>query len=83
LETVQQKVSQGAGNLLPWDTILVGHPKCHTYVPTLAVNGKAFGFVINWNWKIAGCPWLYKSYRYLQNNSRIFTTSCGDIDGVG
>jgi uncharacterized radical SAM superfamily Fe-S cluster-containing enzyme len=45
LETVQQKVSQGAGNLLPWDTILVGHPKCHTYVPTLAVNGKAFGII--------------------------------------
>jgi 7,8-dihydro-6-hydroxymethylpterin dimethyltransferase len=45
LETVQQKVSQGAGTLLPWDTILVGHPKCHTYVPTLAVNGKAFGII--------------------------------------
>ncbi len=45
LETVQQKVSQGAGNLLPWDTILVGHPKCHTYVPTLAVNGKAYGII--------------------------------------
>ena len=27
LETVQKKVSQGAGNLLPWDTILIGHPK--------------------------------------------------------
>jgi 7,8-dihydro-6-hydroxymethylpterin dimethyltransferase len=45
METVQQKVSKGAGNLLPWDTILVGHPKCHTYVPTLAVNGKAFGII--------------------------------------
>ena len=45
LETVQKKVSQGAGNLLPWDTILIGHPKCHTYVPTLAVNGKAFGII--------------------------------------
>jgi 7,8-dihydro-6-hydroxymethylpterin dimethyltransferase len=45
LETVQKKISQGAGNLLPWDTILVGHPKCHTYVPTLAVNGKAFGII--------------------------------------
>ncbi len=45
LETVQKKVSQGAGNPLPWDTILIGHPKCHTYVPTLAVNGKAFGII--------------------------------------
>jgi 7,8-dihydro-6-hydroxymethylpterin dimethyltransferase len=45
LETVQKKVSQGAGNTLPWDTILIGHPKCHTYVPTLAVNGKAFGII--------------------------------------
>jgi len=45
LKTVQEKISQGTGNHLPWDTILIGHPKCHTYVPTLAVNGKAFGFL--------------------------------------
>lgn len=45
LNSVQDKISQGAGNFLPWDTILVGHPKCHTYVPTIAVNGKAFGII--------------------------------------
>ncbi|MBC8283408.1 MAG: radical SAM protein [Nitrospinae bacterium] len=45
LQSVQEKISKGAGNSLPWDTILVGHPKCHTYVPTFAVNGKAFGII--------------------------------------
>lgn len=45
LQSVQNKVSKGAGNALPWDTILVGHPKCHTYVPTLTINGKAFGII--------------------------------------
>ncbi len=45
LQSVQNKISKGAGNQLPWDTILVGHPKCHTYVPTLVTNGKAFGII--------------------------------------
>jgi len=45
LQSVQNKVSKGAGNALPWDTILVGHPKCHTYVPTLTTNDKAFGII--------------------------------------
>ena len=45
LQSVQDKISQGAGNVLPWDTILIGHPKCHTYVPAFATNGKAFGII--------------------------------------
>ena len=45
LQSVQNKISNGTDNALPWDTILVGHPKCHTYVPTLTTNGKAFGII--------------------------------------
>ena len=45
LESVKRKIDQGAGNPLGWDGIRVGHPKCHSYVPTLAVNGKAFSLI--------------------------------------
>lgn len=45
LESVKGKIDQGAGNPLGWDGIQVGHPKCHSYVPTLAVNGKAFSLI--------------------------------------
>ena len=27
-----------AGRALPWDTIRVGHPACHSYLPTLVIN---------------------------------------------
>lgn len=45
LESVRSQISLGAGSNLPWETILVGHPKCQSYMPTLAVNGKAFGLM--------------------------------------
>ncbi len=45
LESVKRQINEGAGNPLGWDGILVGHPKCHSYVPTLAVNGKAFSLI--------------------------------------
>lgn len=40
LETVRGRISEGAGCALPWDTVLVGHPQCHSYIPTLVLNGK-------------------------------------------
>lgn len=45
LESVRGKIDEGAGNPLGWDGIRVGHPKCHSYAPTLAVNGKAFDLI--------------------------------------
>ncbi|GJL77906.1 MAG: hypothetical protein NPINA01_08950 [Nitrospinaceae bacterium] len=45
LETVKQQIDEGAGNFLGWDGIRVGHPKCHSYVPTLAVGGKAYSLI--------------------------------------
>ena len=45
LESVKGKIDEGAKNPLSWDGIRVGHPKCHSYVPTLAVNGKAFDLI--------------------------------------
>ncbi len=45
LESVKKKISEGAGNPLAWDSIQVGHPKCHSYAPTLAVNNKAFSLI--------------------------------------
>ena len=45
LETVREKINEGSGNPLAWDSVLVGHPKCHSYTPALAVNNKAFSLI--------------------------------------
>ena len=45
LESARNLISLGAGSELPWDVILVGHPKCQSFLPALAVNGKAFGLI--------------------------------------
>ena len=38
-ETVREQINKGVGRGLDWDRILYGHPKCHSYVPTLSING--------------------------------------------
>ncbi len=45
LDSVKEKINEGSGNRLAWDSILVGHPKCHSYAPTIIVNNKAFSIV--------------------------------------
>ncbi len=45
LESVRKQVEIGGSVSLPWDTIRVGHPQCHHYVPTFVINGKAHGIV--------------------------------------
>lgn len=45
LETVREQINQGSGNPLAWDSVLVGHPKCHSYTPAIAVNNKAFSLI--------------------------------------
>jgi 7,8-dihydro-6-hydroxymethylpterin dimethyltransferase len=44
-ETIREKINHGVGSKLSWDSILVGHPKCHSYVPTFAINGKCFEII--------------------------------------
>jgi len=45
LQSVKQKINEGAKNSLGWDAFQIGHPKCNSYAPTLVVNGKAFSMV--------------------------------------
>ncbi len=44
-ETIREKINQGVNSKLSWDSILVGHPKCHSYVPTFAINEKCFEII--------------------------------------
>ena len=40
-DTVQAQLAVGIG-ALPWDRLRVGHPECHSYVPTLVAAGRVF-----------------------------------------
>ncbi len=42
LETVRQKIGEGAGTAISWDTILIGHPQCHRIGITLEANGRLY-----------------------------------------
>lgn len=40
-QSVQQQIESGLSQALPWDIIQLGHPHCHSYMPTLIVGDKA------------------------------------------
>jgi hypothetical protein len=42
LSSVREAINAGAGHPLPWDTVLIGHPHCHSYALTVAVNGQLY-----------------------------------------
>jgi hypothetical protein len=42
LACVREQINTGAGTALPWDAVLIGHPQCHNYALTLAVNGHLY-----------------------------------------
>jgi 7,8-dihydro-6-hydroxymethylpterin dimethyltransferase len=42
LARVREQINTGAGTALPWDAVLIGHPQCHNYALTLAVNGHLY-----------------------------------------
>ncbi len=42
LETVRQKIREGAGTGISWDTVLIGHPDCHRIGITLEANGRLY-----------------------------------------
>ena len=44
LDSVVEKIQEGAGVKISFDTARIGHPKCHKYGITLASNGKLFDF---------------------------------------
>lgn len=45
LETVRVQIENGAGTALGWDRARIGHPACHSYVPTLVVNGTVYDVI--------------------------------------
>ena len=47
LASVCAQINAGAGRALPWDTILIGHPQCHNYALTVAVNGQLYPVIAN------------------------------------
>jgi hypothetical protein len=47
LTSVREAINAGAGCPLPWDTILIGHPHCHSYALTVAVNGQVYPVIDN------------------------------------
>ena len=42
LASVRTQINVGAGRPLPWDAVLIGHPQCHNYALTVAVNGHLY-----------------------------------------
>jgi len=45
LDSVRRQIEAGGGQPLPWTSVAIGHPQCHSYVPTLAINGRCHGLV--------------------------------------
>jgi molybdenum cofactor biosynthesis enzyme MoaA len=45
LEAVRERVNEGAACALPWDVVRIGHPRCHSYVPTLVINRRVHPIV--------------------------------------
>ncbi len=42
LDSMREKIMEGAGTNISWDTILIGHPKCHKIGITLESNGNLY-----------------------------------------
>lgn len=42
LQTVREKITEGAGIPISWDTVLIGHPQCHRIGITLEANGNLY-----------------------------------------
>ena len=47
IDSVRRQIEKGAGRPLPWDIIRVGHPGCHSYVPTFVINEKVHPIIEN------------------------------------
>lgn len=44
LDSVAEKIQEGAGTKISFDTARIGHPRCHKYGLTIEANGKLFDF---------------------------------------
>lgn len=42
LDSVRRRLEQAMRPGLPWEAIRIGHPACHSYLPTLVANGRAY-----------------------------------------
>jgi len=47
LDSVRQQINRAVKCLLPWDVVRIGHPQCHSYVPTFIVNGHCYPVIEN------------------------------------
>jgi hypothetical protein len=42
LESVRERIALGAGTRISWDTVLIGHPRCHRIGIVLEANGNLY-----------------------------------------
>ena len=42
---VRQRIEQGANNTLDWNSIAIGHPRCHRYAPTMIIGNRAHSLI--------------------------------------
>ena len=42
LESIRRRISTAVAAQLPWDVFRIGHPRCHSYVPTLVINQRVY-----------------------------------------
>ena len=42
LTHVRDSIESGAQTKLPWEVVRIGHPACHSYVPTLVINDTVY-----------------------------------------
>lgn len=47
LDSVKRQIDSGVERALPWDVARIGHPKCHSYVPTFLINGNCYPLIEN------------------------------------
>ena len=45
IETIRDQIERGAGTALNWDPVMIGHPHCHSFVPTLSINGNLHSII--------------------------------------
>ncbi len=50
LETIRTKIDNEANSSLPWDSVRIGHPHCHSYMPTLVINNHIYPVITNLQW---------------------------------
>lgn len=45
LTRVRDSIESGTQTKLPWEVVRIGHPACHSYVPTLVINDSVYPII--------------------------------------